>query len=218
MYHFKYATKEQLSPVKNELILIVNSVQDMIHEFTFRYEFTGSAGRNMVTYDERTNVGYDFDIDIQMSSCECSLAAKEIKTKIREALDKTAPRFGYAYAEDSTRAITIKCKDKKDSRILHSCDFAIVKNYVDNNGSIGQKYIRFNKKQNQYTWEEQPRGYYLLPEKAKWLEERGYWNEMRDLYLRKKNLNRIPNKSSQSIYAEAVHEICQKHGYYKKLQ
>lgn len=214
MYNFEYVTRKELSPVKKELISIINSVQDLVRQdFTFQFYFVGSVKRNMVTCDVKSNIGYDFDVDILIND-ECTLSAKNIKSKIRIALDKIAPHFGYDYAEDSTRVLTIKFKDRRNSRILHSCDFAIINDYIDDDGSEGQEYIHFNKKQKSYSWKEQPQGFYLLEEKEEWVQDSGYWNEMRKFYLYKKNCNNNPKKHSRSIYAETIHEICQKHGYY----
>lgn len=215
MHNFKYVTKRHLSPVKEELIQIINAVQNQVRkDFTFRYVFVGSVKRNMVTYDAGTNVGYDFDVNMQVNDDDCKYSAKEIKTKIMLALNKVVCRYGYDNAEDSTRVITIKFKDRENSRILHSCDFAIVNDYIDDNGNKRQKYIHFNKKQKSYSWKEQPHGFYLLVEKAEWIRGKGHWDKIRDLYICKKNTNDILSKHSRSIYAETVHEICQKYGYY----
>ena len=215
MYNFQYVSKRHLFPVKHNLIQIINFVQDDLRkDFTFRYDFVGSVKRNMVTYDVGSNVGFDFDVNIQVNDDECRFSAKEIRTKIRLTLNKVVHHYGYDNAEDSTRVLTIKVKDKQNSSILHSCDFAIVNNYIDDDGNECQEYIHFNKKQRSYTWEEQPYGYYLLDEKVAWIRDNGYTDEMRKLYLRKKNFNTDLNKHSRSIYAETVHEICQKHDYY----
>ena len=164
MNNFQYVSRKQLSPVKQDLIQIIKSVQNQVRkDFTFRFDFVGSTQRNMATYNVGTNIGYDFDVNIQVNDDECKFSAKEIKTKIRLALDKVAFHYGYDNAEDSTRVITIKVKDRKNSKILHSCDFAIVNDYVDDNGSECQEYIHFNKKKKTYTWQEQPQGFYLLP-------------------------------------------------------
>lgn len=215
MYNFQYVTRQQLSPVKNELIQIINIVQDQIRkDFTFQFFFVGSTRQNMVTYNVGTNIGYDLDVDIQVNTSSDDLTAKEIKTKIRLALDRVTLGYGYDYPEDSTRVITIKFKDRKNSRIVHSCDFAIINNYIDDDGSEGQEYIYFNKKQNKYTWENQSYKYYLLDEKVNWLKDNAHWQDVRTLYLNKKNCNNDYYKHSRSIYAETIHEICQKYGYY----
>lgn len=215
MLNFQYVMGKQLSPVKNDLIQIITFVQSLIRkDFTFQFYFVGSTRRNMVTYDADTNVGYDFDVNIQVNSTSENLTAKEIKMKIKDALDKIAIHFRYDYAEDSTRVLTIKFKDKENSRILHGCDFAIVNDYIDDDGYEGQQYIHFNKKQNKYFWAEQPKGYYLLEAKADWIKANDHWQEVRTLYLGHKNRNNDPHKHSRSIYAETIHHICQKYGYY----
>ncbi|MEY8524720.1 hypothetical protein D7X98_15450 [bacterium 1XD8-76] len=127
MYNFQYVTRKQLSPVKQDLIQVINAVQRQIRkDFTFRYYFVGSAKRNMVTYNLRSNIGYDFDVNIQVNDDECRFSAKEIRTKIRR--------------------------------------------------------------------KEQSQGYYLLDKKADWIKNNGYWSEMRNLYLVKKNCNTNSHK------------------------
>lgn len=215
MHNFQYVTRKQLSPVKKDLIQIIRSIQNLLHDdFTFQYYFVGSSNRNMMTYDVGTNIGYDFDVNIQVNSTSENLTAKEIKMRIKDAIDKFAIHFGYDNTEDSTRVLTIKFKDRKNSRIVHSCDFAIVNDYIDEDGYKGQQYIHFNKKKNVYIWEEQQKGYYLLDEKADWIKNNGYWQEVRSLYLDKKNRNNDQNKHSRSLYAESIHQICQRYGYY----
>lgn len=216
MYHFKYVTKKQLSPVKKNLVQLIYAVRDQVRrDFTFQFKFVGSVKRNMVTYDPKTNIGYDFDVNIEVNDDDENFTAKEIRTIIRNALDKVAPHYGYDHAEDSTRVITIKIKDISNSRILHSCDFAIVNNYTDKYGNNRQEYIRFNKRQGNYTWEEQPKGFYLLDKKAAWIKSKGYWNKVTMLYLEKINANRDLYKHSRSIFAETVHQVCQELGYYE---
>lgn len=216
MNNFQYVTRKQLSPVKKELIQIIKSVQDDVRQcFTFQFYFVGSVKRNMVTYDVKANVGFDFDVNLYVNDDECRYSAKDIKTKIRLAFNKVVYCQGYDDAEDSTKVITIKVKDGKNSKVLHSCDFAIVNDYTDDVGNERQEYIHFNKKQKSYSWNEQPQGFYLLDEKVEWIKDCGYWQDVRDLYLYKKNHNNDHYKHSRSIYAETIHEICQKYGYYK---
>lgn len=209
MFNFQYVTRKQLSPVKKELIQIIKSVQNEVREyFTFQFYFVGSVERNMVTYDVKANIGFDFDVDIHVNDNECKFSAKEIRTKLRLALNKVACYYGYDHAEDSTRVLTIKVKDKQHSKILHSCDFAIVNDYTDDEGNEKQEYIHFNKKQNSYSWKEQSQGFYLLEEKVKWIKDNDHWSDVHELYLDKKNRNMDPHKKSRSIYAETIHEIC----------
>lgn len=190
---------------------IVNQVhKDLSKHYTFQAKAVGSYSRNMITKDLKGNTGFDFDFNIYPNDDENSFSAKEIKLLFKRSLDKFARDYGYDYAEDSTRVLTIKVKDKQNSRIVHSVDFAFVNDYEDEEGNACQEYIRFNKKHNSYTWEEQPQGFYMLPERIDRLKENDLWTETRQMYLRKKNTNENPDKHSRSLFAEAVNETYRK--------
>lgn len=205
MSDFRYVTKAEYANAKADLIALIGWVQDEVRDkFTFQYKFVGSVERNMVTRDYASNVGYDFDVNIEVNDDDNNYSAKEIKNILRVALDKYAKKKGYDYAEDSTRVLTIKVKDRQNSKILHSVDFAIVNNY----GNGRQQYIHYNKSKQTYEWQEQPKGYYQLPEKIEWLKQNGLWGEVRSLYLEKKN-NNGSGKKSRMLFAESVNEIYQ---------
>ncbi len=208
MKEFEYVSKKEYGPVKEELIELIHLVQDEVREkFTFRYDFIGSASRNMITREVNGNIGYDFDVNIRVNDPDEDFSAEELKTILMNGFNKHSNKFKYDYAEDSSRVITIKVKDKKNSKILHSCDFAIVYDCSDGR----QQYVRFNKNQQSYSWEFQPEGFYRLNERIADIKECGYWQEVRDLYLIKKSNNLDSNKKSRSIFAETVNEIHDKH-------
>lgn len=212
MYHFKYVSRNQIATTKRQVIELIGLVQREIRkQFTFQYEFIGSVKRNMVTCDVQSNIGFDFDVNIMVNDDDEEYSAKEIKYILMNAFNKFARRYRYDFCEDSTRVFTIKAKDKNNSRILYSCDFAIVNNYGDGR----QEYIRFNKKAKIYTWVEQPDGFYCLPEKIEFCKEKHLWQEVRDVYINRKNFNTDKYKKSRSIFAEAVHQVCQQNGYYR---
>ena len=142
MKKFEYVSKKEYMPVKKELVELINMVQNEARDsFTFRYDFIGSTSRNMITREVNGNKGYDFDVNIRVNDDDENYSAKEIRDILKRAFDKYSYLFSYDYAEDSSRVITIKVKDKKNARILHSCDFAVV--YDCMNGK--QQYIRYNK-------------------------------------------------------------------------
>lgn len=210
MYNFQYVTKNELKPIKQQIIELMSLVQnDIRNDFTFQYKFIGSVSRNMVTCDKKSNIGFDFDIDIMVNDDEENYFPKDIKHILMKSFNKFTRKYNYDYCEDSTRVFTIKVKDTVNSKILHSYDFAIVNNYGDNQ----QQYIRFNKP-NHYSWEEQTKGFYQLPDKIDFCKDNDLWQSVRALYLRKKNSNTVLSKKSRSLFAETIHEICQQNGYY----
>ncbi|MBQ4073117.1 MAG: hypothetical protein IJD50_05325 [Clostridia bacterium] len=208
MSKFKYVTKKEYQPVKQELINLINLVQDEVREyFTFRYDFIGSASRNMITIDEKSNIGYDFDINLRVNDDEENYTAQEIKEILINGFNKYNHLFKYDYCEDSKRVITIKVKDRTNSRILHSCDFAVVYDCDDGR----QQYIHFNKTKQQYEWQYQPNGFSKIKEKVEEIKKNGFWQKVRDLYIEKKNNNNNPNKKSRSIFAEVISEVYMKY-------
>ena len=215
MRHFKYVTKRQAAPVKKDLIAILHAVQKILRDkFTFQVQFIGSSSRNMITQDASSNIGFDFDINLEINDNEQRYSPGQIREMLKNAFDRIAPQYGYSDAEQSTRVLTIKLKDTAHSMILHSCDIAIVRNLFDDEGYEYQEYIHFDKKSNCYIWEERSEGYYQLSEKEDWIKENDLQADLRDWYLWKKNTNTDPNSRSRAIYAKAVHEICQKYGYF----
>lgn len=208
MHDFIYVTKTSARPVKNELIKIIHEVQDIIREeyFAFRFRIVGSSSMNMITYDRKSNIGFDFDFNLEINDDDEKYSADQIRHIIKNAIDQVAPRYGYNHCEDSTRVLTIKKVNTFTSKIIHSCDFAIVYNCGDGR----QQYIRFNKSNNNYTWEYQGKGFKNLEKKITWLKHNGHWGELQDYYLNKKNRNNNPVKHSRSILAESINEMYQK--------
>ena len=212
MHDFEYVPNSEWEPVRNELFEIIHRLQDEVRDcFTFQFHFVGSSKRKMITRDRNSNTGFDFDVNIEVNDPDENYSAEEIRNILHKGLDRvTNPYgysiFGYDYTEDSTRVLTIKVKDRANSCVLHSCDFCII--YECRDGR--QQYIRYNKKQNSYSWEYQPKGYMELPAKIEWIKKHGLWQQVRDHYLYKKNINDNHDKHSRTIFAETVHEIWQK--------
>lgn len=207
-HDYQYVTKKEANKVRDSLIELINEVQDEIRNcFTFQYHFIGSSSRNMITYDAKGNQGYDFDVNCEIHDDIEEYSPKEIRNILRKAFDRIAWKYGYDYCEDSTRVLTIKFKDRENSRIIHSCDIAAVYTYTNDEGEECQQYIRYNKNQGSYTWEDQPKGYCHLEERATWLRKNGCWDELLDRYIEKKDNNTNKDKHSRSLYAEAVNEI-----------
>lgn len=208
MHDFIYVTKAKAKPVRDELIKIIHDVQDIVRPyFTFQPKPVGSSSRNMITYDRSSNIGFDFDFDLVINNYNKYNPAK-IRHIIKNAMNQVVSKYGYKYCEDSTSVLTIKKIDTRNSKILYSCDFALVQ---ISNGR--PQYIRFNKKNNNYTWEFQGSDFKNLDKKIAWLKHNKHWTELRKYYICKKNRDNDPDKHSRSILAESVNEMYQKKRY-----
>ena len=216
-HDFRYISKKDpqvRAAYENLMELLAEVHRDLKKDYTFQHKIVGSYSRNMITYDAKSNIGFDFDINIYSNEDSDSYGAKDVKLLFKKALDRHCKAYGFDYAEDSTRVLTIKVKDRSRSRIVYSVDFAFVNDYVDDNGEDRQEYIRFNKKQNYYSWEKQSQGYYMLPDKIEWIKEQDLWeSDLKPRYIEKKNENSDPDLHSRTIFANTVHEICMKYGY-----
>lgn len=217
-HEFEYVLKKspKVKAAYDDLMQLLREVRnDLRRHYTFQHRIIGSYARNMITYDKKSNTGFDFDVNIYPNVDEERFTPKQIKLLFKKSLDKHVQFHGFDFAEDSTRVLTIKEKDRKQSRVLYSVDFAFVNDYEDDDGYACQEYIRFKKKQCYYTWEQQSSGYYMLSEKIQWIKENGLWESaLKPYYLKKKNENNNPRIHSRTIFAITVHEICQKNGYY----
>lgn len=202
MHDFRYVSKSEYKPLKNQIIELLYDVQDEVRSyFTFRFDFIGSTKRNMITQDIKSNIGFDFDVNIEVNDDDEDYTAADIRNKLRNAITKVSRNYGFTKCEDSTRVITIKNANRWYSTIEHSCDFAVV---------YGSQYIRYNKGSQKYSWELQSKGYINIEQKADTLKNdknKKYWNEVREVYIDKKNRNTNPDKHSRSIYAETINEV-----------
>lgn len=208
MYHdFIYVTKSESKPDRDKLYAIINEVQNIVREeyFTFQFRPVGSSSRNMITYDRKSNIGFDFDFDLEINDDEYYTPA-EIHNIIKNAIDQIAPKYGYKTCEELTRVLRIRKVNTYTCKVLHSCDFAIVHNC----GNGKQQYIRFNKKNQNCTWEFQGKGFKYFDERFCWLKSNGYFEDLKQYYRDKKNRNDNSDKHSRSILAESVNELYQK--------
>lgn len=143
-HDFRYISKNDPSVKQayQNLLELLYQVQNLVREkFTFQFTPAGSYPRNMITFDAKSKVGFDLDFNIEVNDDEENYTAQQTKDILRNALDRIAGRYGYAHAEDSTRVITIKVIDRGDSRILHSCDFAIIYNCSEDGKPLNSTYI-----------------------------------------------------------------------------
>lgn len=80
MHDYEYVPKEIALPIKNDIIELIKHVQNEIRDnFAFRFDFIGSAKRNMITCDFKSNIGFDFDVNIEVNDDDVNFTPKEIK-------------------------------------------------------------------------------------------------------------------------------------------
>lgn len=211
MPKYEYVSKNEYKPVREELEAIIKKVQNLVRDdFTFQFKLVGSGGKHLITREVGGNKGFDFDYNLILNCDEGKRWKPDFAKKtLMKAFNEAVKGTRYDYPEDSTTAITIKVKDTKHSKIIHSCDFAII-HYPDLEEDEDSyfMYVKHEKQRDKYTWEirDCSKNY---DAKIEWLKDNvnGYWDEIKDEYLKIKEANNNPNKHSFQLYFEAVSNV-----------
>jgi hypothetical protein len=205
---YEIVEKDEYQPVREQLEDIIKFVQDYIREqFTFSFRLIGSGSRHLITRIKGGNQGFDFDYNLVLNNPDSEhvwnpkYAKETLMNVFREAVKNTL----YKDPTDSTSVITIKVVDQKKNSIIHSCDFAIIY-YPEQDDSHYYKYVKHNKRVQNYTWEERELSKFV-DEKKDWIIDNNHWQDVRDEYLKLKNNNNDSEKKSFSLYHEAVHNV-----------
>ena len=215
MAKYEYVNKSEYRPVREELENIIRRTQKILRKnktgITFRYELIGSGSKHLITRIKGGNKGFDFDYNLILN-CKPGYhwlpdyARKNITKAIGEAVKGTR----FSNPQNSSVAITIKVKDTKYSRILYSCDFAVI--YYPDENSNEHKYVYLDKSNGKYTWEirEYTKDYHI---KLDWLKKNvhDYWERIKEEYLKLKDNNKDPNKRSFQLFYETISNIYNKY-------
>ncbi len=211
MSKYEYVNKNEYRPVREELEDIIKKAQIILKKndtgITFQYELIGSGSKHLITRVKGGNKGFDFDYNLILNCEEGHYwKPKYARQEVTKAIDEAIKGTKYDHPQNSAVAITIKVKDTKQSKIIHSCDFAVV--YYPNENSDEHKYVHLNTSTNQYTWEirKYTKNY---RDKLDWLKESvdGYWDEIKEEYLKLKNNNKDPNKRSFQLFYETINNV-----------
>lgn len=209
MYSF-VEDKRELKEIREVCEQIIKSIQSswLKEYFTFQFNLIGSGGVKLVT---RNGCDGEYDLDynliIQKDKQNLFSNPKRMKEIFIEAFNDVNPNFGFKNAENSSSVITSKLV--YDNRLYFSFDVAILcEGYNGNYLKITQ-----NKKTSQYYWSEikSSRNY---KSKMNALKKLGVWNEVRNLYLSKKNmhLSRQDEIASFSVLLETLNELSSQYG------
>lgn len=208
---FEYVTdKEFISKMRG---LCGDIMQDLCHCLKEDYDIgatfylVGSGARNLITQ----NASEAIDLDYNLELVRCDLQnERDIKENVRKAFNQVLAEYDWSDCEDSTAALTTEKRHfTKCNNTEFSMDVAIVKRGTDDS-----LYRLIHEKTGWTSWDR----YYWVPspnsrgirEKAHDIKVAGNWIDLRDEYLRIKNMYlryNDYNHSSFVCYIEAVNNI-----------
>ena len=206
---YEYVSKNEYTPVRNLLEEIILEIQEeMKPEYTFQFILIGSGRKKLITREIGSNKGFDFDYNFSLQKIKKGYDdASTIRQKFFNVINKVVKSRGYK-VEDNKNAITIKFVDQEKKKIIHSCDFGIVSDYVDDDENEYQVIIVRDKNTQKptYIWNRRPNSKnhaYKLSN----IEAAGLWQELKEKYLKLKNNNKDIEKKSYQLFMEAVSNI-----------
>ena len=210
MSKYEYVSKDEYRPVREELEDIIKKTQKILRKnagITFRFELIGSGSKHLITRIKNGNKGFDFDYNIIVNYDDGEMwKADYARKEFTKALDEAIRGTQYDHPQNTEVAITIKVKNTKKSKILHSCDFAVVYYPQENTG--GHKYAKLDLKTSKSNWENRQytKNYHI---KLDWLKENvgGYWDIIKKEYIKLKDNNNDINKHSFQLFYEAVNNV-----------
>lgn len=204
---YEFVPKSELNPVKDQVEGVINMLQDSMRVFgvTFTFKLVGSGGKNLVTRVVNGNTGFDFDYNLGIQK-DGDLSAKDLRLKVKRELEKLLQGTGYSTVSSGKQSMTFKFIDHDNSRIVHSCDFALVNDYVDEAGDSIQEILIWQREDDTYIWNKRP---YAKnhSDKLSNLKANGLWQEVKDEYLKIKNNNQDKEKKSFSLFFEAINNV-----------
>lgn len=171
----------------------------------------GSGAKNLVTQNE--NEPFDLDYNLTIHSypkdwnINNSTSLKNLKDIIRNELNKTHSAAYFQNAQDSTSVLTARLfLDKNSVKSGFSFDVAIL---IKNKKGNYCRLIHDKSLIERFYWNEVPSSHNVA-EKVDELKECGWWQAVRDTYLKLKNTylrRRDFNHPSFVVYVEAVNQV-----------
>lgn len=215
MYHY-IEDKNYLKRVKSVCCDIINQlVQSINREKKLYVEayLIGSGAKNLITQNASEPIDLDFNLKIlkyyQYRPNDC----RNIKEYIRKKFNKILNHNHWSDCQDSTSALTTEQRVFNNGNLTpFSIDLGII-GFHD-----GNYYRLIHQKtgctsSDFYFWNI-VRDSSALPKKVETIKKEGYWNELRERYLEKKNFylqRQDHNHPSFIVYIEAVNEIWYSH-------
>jgi len=186
----------------------ISEVRPKIKEkgITFQYRLVGSAKRHMVVSDD--NQGFDCDYQIILMTNKNNFSCEEIKDLFIDKFDESFVDRGFKHSEDSSRAITIKKINIKQSKVLKAYDVVILKWKKDGFYILNNDKAKEKGEKGKYTLEKLPRTE-KYAENAKMIRGSEMWEYLRKIYLKKKEEETEERKSFQ-IFNNSVNETLDK--------
>lgn len=211
MYHY-IEDKDFLKQMKRLCSDIINQLVQRINNdamMTVKARLVGSGAKNLITQNANEPIDLDYNLCVVEVSGISFNDSRTIKEHIRKHFNKILQNNGLNDCQDSTSVLsTKKIYFKKGNKTDFNIDLAIVRN----NRCVWERLIHQKTgciDFDQWLWNEAPNSR-NLDNKVDDIKHRNQWQEVRKLYLEKKNIylkRNDYNHLSFTVYIETINEI-----------
>lgn len=199
---YRYVPKKTVSSYRSKcspfLIQLSNKLKEELGPS--QVVLVGSGGSGLVLRDGNGPFDLDYNLCFHHLPDEWRTHPEKLKAHIRQVWDSLFPD-DYSYGKESTSVLTYLVH--KDGAVIFHLDLGILMK-----NSQGWSRLIHDKVENTYRWN-LVGNTNKLSSKIDRIHKAKKWNNLRSLYLRKKNQDLHEGKSSSSFetYAEAINDL-----------
>jgi hypothetical protein len=204
MYH--YVSNAVVKPMRSFTADKMNQVKQLLkseYDLDSHFYLVGSGAKNLVTQNENEPFDLDWNLEVY-NLADPTKNAGWLKKTVMDFLNEIMEDTPFRNCQDSTAVITSRWTTEHG--LEFSFDIAIL---VENSNGTFCRMIH-DKLLNRYYWTEVPNSKDVYAKMDK-LKENGWWQEIRDTYLKKKNMylqrQETKNHPSFNIFVETINEV-----------
>ena len=222
---YTYVTKAELKPYKTFCHEALTELQQQLktEDITMSINLIGSGAGNLVTQNAKGEFDLDYNLSLSKIPEKYLVKPHALKDKIRTALDKIMLQKNQScaitnmspYGQDSKSVITYKCclppsGDPKIERLnFFHLDIAL----MIKDTKFTSK-LTHDKRTEAFIWNQLP-DFSEQTKQLNFIKSHKKWNNVRNLYLQKKNDCSTKALPSYAIYSMALNEVYQKFNHKK---
>ncbi len=208
---YEFVEERVIKPYRSNCSNIMTQLRDILNEdygivTQFSLVGSGNHSRNLVTRNGNGPFDLDYNLLIVKMPDEYWDDLKKLKNLVRNTLNDIVGGTLFTDGRDSRSVITSILHFKNKPQVEFSFDIAI---WGRNNQGNWCRLIHNKGFYEQFTWNEVPSSS-NVSDKARELKEEGYWNDVRDAYLEKKNMYLRRGDTSHPsfiVFVETINEM-----------
>lgn len=211
---YDFVEERVIKPYRSRCSNIMTQLRDILNEdygivTQFSLVGSGNHSRNLVTQNGNGPFDLDYNLLIVKMPDEYWNNLRKLKELVRTTLNDIVGDSLFTDGRDSRSVITSILHFTNKPQVEFSFDIAI---WGKNKAGNWCRLIHNKGPIEQFTWNEVPSSK-NVSNKAMALKEEGYWNDVRQAYLDRKNLyleRRDKNHPSFIVYVETINEMYDK--------